>query len=64
MQARIDELEIRIAYQEDAIQTLSREVHRAHEALAGLRAQVEQLVGSVDGLMRQGGGAHEKPPHY
>ncbi len=64
MQARIEELEIRIAYQEEAIQTLSREVHLAHEALAALRSQVEQLLGSVDGMVRQSSGGHEVPPHY
>jgi SlyX protein len=64
MEQRIEELEIRIAYQEDAIATLSRELHRAFEAIAAMRAQIEQLSGSVAGLLRPASAANEKPPHY
>ncbi len=66
MQTRIEELEIRIAFQEESISSLSAEVHGAFREIARLRAELETLRNSVEGMRSQPGDAAPEPPppHY
>ncbi len=66
MQTRVEELEIRIAFQEESIASLSAEVHSAFREIARLRAELETLRNSVEGMRSQPGDAAPEPPppHY
>lgn len=67
MTDRVEELEIRLAFQEDLLQSLDREVHSAHQLIARLQAELLGLRGEIDTLRapRRGDAAVEPPPpHY
>jgi|CXWL01.1.fsa_nt_gi SlyX protein len=66
MQSRIEELEIRISFQDDAIASLSNEVHAAFLEIARLRTEIETLKSSFDSMRSQPGDAAPEPPppHY
>ncbi len=69
LQQRVDELEMRLAFQEDAMQTL-------HEQIARLQQETEKQQQMLQVLYRQwremqdsaesgaAATAQEKPPHY
>jgi SlyX protein len=64
---RVEELEIRVAFQDDLLTSLNAEVHSAHQAIARLRAELESLRASIDGLkggLREQPGEEPPPPHY
>lgn len=63
--ARIDALEVRIAYQDDTIETLNQtitaqwtEIDRLTRQLAELKDRVREAESNVPGP------ANERPPHY
>lgn len=67
MESRIQELEIRVAFQDDLLSSLNAQVHAAHQGLARLRAEVDSLRASLEGLksgMRAEPGEEPPPPHY
>ena len=67
MQDRIQELEIRVAFQDDLLASLNQQVHAAHQALAQLRADFLALRERVEGMKdgASGDSAQEPPPpHY
>ena len=68
MESRIQELEIRIAFQDDLLADLNEQVHVAHQQIALLRAELIALRERVEG-MKDAGGAGDPaqeppPPHY
>lgn len=65
---RIDELESRVAFQDDLIESLNevvarqdREIALLTQRLAGLESKLEDLAA---GTPAGGGDGHEPPPHY
>jgi len=66
MQDRIEELEIRVSFQEDAIASLGAQLHDAFRDIARMRAEITALRGTLEGLRAgQGDDAPEPPPpHY
>ena len=66
MQDRIEELEIRVSFQEDAIASLGAQLHEAYLEIARMRADIVSLRGTLDGMRTsQGDEAPEPPPpHY
>lgn len=67
MDARIQELEIRLAFQEDLLQGLNAEVHSAHRLIAQLRAELQELRSELAGVRasRPADSSQEPPPpHY
>lgn len=65
-EARIDELEARLALQDDSIRALSDEIYLQQKRIAQLEGNVRELLGRLRALMgepeRDSG--TEKPPHY
>lgn len=61
-----EELETRIAYQDDAIEQLSDLVYQQSQALALLTERCRQLEARVQSLAESERGADEDapPPHY
>jgi SlyX protein len=64
---RIDELETRLAHQDQAILELSDEIYEQQKQIARLELQCRELVERIESLA--GGDAptdagDEKPPHY
>ena len=67
MHERIDDLEARVAFQEDAINQLSDTLYSQQRAIERLEQQVKRLAQRVQGMEERGPGAepgHEPPPHY
>ena len=66
MQTRVEELEIRIAFQEETIGSLSAQVHSAFLQIARLRSELESLRSAFDGMRSQPSdpAAEPPPPHY
>lgn len=67
MQSRIEELEIRVAFQDDLLATLNDQVHALHREVASLRGELLGLRDRIDGL--KAGATHDPaaeppPPHY
>ena len=65
--ARIENLEIKLAYQEDTIQALNDIVVKQQTKLAQLEASCDFLVSQLkdlEGISSNGGAPDEKPPHY
>ena len=66
---RIDELESRLAFQDDLIESLNEVVARQDRELVALRAQLAELEAKFRDLAEAfgspgGGGGYEVPPHY
>lgn len=63
---RIDELELRITFQEDQIEGLQRALFEQSQAADQLAMRLDSLAAVV--RLGQGGGTHEgeepPPPHY
>lgn len=67
MNERLDQVEIRITYLEQANSQLSDALYRHRQELDTLRARVEALVGRLETLQSQPTAyspEEEKPPHY
>jgi SlyX protein len=67
MNERLDQVEIRITYLEQANSQLSDALYRQRQELDTLRARIEALVGRLESLQAQPtaySAEDEKPPHY
>ena len=65
--ARIDELEMRLAHQDQALQELGDELYRQQRQVAQLETAVRQLAERLvpgEGEPATGTPADEVPPHY
>lgn len=66
--ARIDELEVRVAQQDQSILELSDEIYRQQREIAGLELRLRELGERVRALAEASGPApgpvDERPPHY
>jgi len=67
--SRLDQLESRLAFQDDLIESLNRVVARQDRELASLAQRVKaleaRLTDLVEAASQPGGSAgHEVPPHY
>jgi SlyX protein len=65
--ARIDELEVRLAHQDQAVNELSNEVYRQQQQIAQLEASVRRLTARLDSAAEAQPSARpadEIPPHY
>jgi SlyX protein len=65
---RVDEMESRLAFQDDLIESLNevvarqdREILQLTQRLAALEAKIEDLEAAAPGA---GNSGHEPPPHY
>jgi SlyX protein len=64
-QQRIEELEIRVAFQEEALQTLGQALHAAHQRIERLEAELSRLTMGLEelrGLPRLAAAAEPPPP--
>jgi len=64
---RIDELEARLAHQDQAILEMSDEIYEQQKQIARLELQCRNLVERIESLAGGDGptdGGDEKPPHY
>jgi SlyX protein len=66
---RLDEVESRLAFQDDLIESLNRVVARQDLELADLARRLRALEGRLDDLAETaspagGDSGHEVPPHY
>jgi len=67
MEDRLDQIEIKIAYLEQANAQLSDVVYRQRQELESLRAQLSAMADRYDGAQAQPTTyslEDEKPPHY
>lgn len=67
MDERIQELEIRVAFQDDLLTSLNDQVHQAHQDIARLRAELVALRDRIEADKGSGGasaGEEPPPPHY
>jgi len=65
--ARIDELEARLAHQDQAVLELSNEVYRQQQQIAHLETRLRQLadrLSSIGSEESAGNASDEVPPHY
>lgn len=65
--ARIDELETRLAQQDQALLELSDEIYRQQRHIARLEAELRQIVDRMKTVSTPepvSSGADEVPPHY
>jgi uncharacterized coiled-coil protein SlyX len=62
---RIDALEVRLAYQDEAIETLNQTITAQWKQIDALTRQIAELRDRLQEAERQGpGAANERPPHY
>lgn len=63
---RLELIETKLAYQDDALQSLSDVLARQQSEIDSLRQAVRSLGRSLDQLRESGGAspADERPPHY
>lgn len=69
LQAQIDDLQARVAFQEDAIQTLSEQLAMQAESLHFAREHIHLLNQKMNEIRMQGeddtgSSQNERPPHY
>jgi uncharacterized coiled-coil protein SlyX len=67
MDQRIEQLEFKVAFLEQANAELSGEVYRQHHELEALRAQIMALAGRLEAAQSQATEyvpGQETPPHY
>jgi SlyX protein len=69
LNARIDELESRLAFQDDLIESLNEVITRHDRDLARVSNQISDLSARLTDLAESGTGPgtaseHEIPPHY
>jgi|GEM_PF-671205 len=63
-EARLTELEIRLAYQEQTINDLNEVILAQQADLDLLKKSMDQLRTKLDGAEQSFGPASERPPHY
>ncbi|UGY01076.1 SlyX family protein [Bradyrhizobium quebecense] len=62
---RIDALEVRLTYQDEAIETLNQTITAQWKQIDALTRQLAQLRDRLQEAERQApGAANERPPHY
>jgi uncharacterized coiled-coil protein SlyX len=62
---RIDALEVRLTYQDEAIETLNQTITAQWKQIDALTRQLAELRDRLQGAERQAPGpANERPPHY
>jgi SlyX protein len=65
---RLTDLETRITYQEDLIETLNKTIYQQQQQIDRLAATCEALARHIQSLAEAGPGssatANERPPHY
>jgi SlyX protein len=68
MEDRLTELEIKLAFQDDLLESLSQTVARQQQEIELLQAQMrllyQQMNKANDGTGGSAGPQHEIPPHY
>jgi SlyX protein len=66
MEARMIEIEVKLSYAEDTLETLNRIVYRQQEQIARLEQVVIQLSNQLQDLAPPEGRTltEERPPHY
>lgn len=67
LEARLDELETRVAFQDDALQTMSDEIARQQRDIERLQLQLAALAKRQAEMQTQVGeplGDEPPPPHY
>lgn len=69
MNAEIEDLQSRLAFQEDLISTLNDQVARQDQAIKALQAQVREINRKLNDVVYQveavtPNNSSEKPPHY
>ena len=64
---RVQELEVRVAFQEDLLGTLNTDVADLHRTVAQLREELSRATHSLEGLrglLQEDPGEEPPPPHY
>ena len=64
---RVQELEVRVAFQEDLLSTLNIDVADLHRTVAHLREELSRATNSLEGLrglLQEDPGQEPPPPHY
>lgn len=63
---RFVDIEIKLAHQEDMVESLNQVVYQQTRRIDQLEAMLAKLADHVrdNGASGGAGGAHEKPPHY
>lgn len=66
MESRINELEIKLSYAEDLLETLNLTVFRQQEQIAVLQRQLSDLQKQMQSIPGRSAGSalDELPPHY
>lgn len=68
MQETIEDLQSRLAFQEDAIDQLNKTVVEQHNEIQLLQKQLKYLNDQMEQMaeqqQQQGAVGHERPPHY
>lgn len=66
LEARVADLESRLAFQDDALQTLSDVVYSQERVIERLRLQMQALIKRLEDLQGQVGVPDDDvpPPHY
>ncbi|MEE9100077.1 SlyX family protein [Pseudomonas sp. QE6] len=66
LEDRVADLESRLAFQDDALQTLSDVVYEQERVIERLRLQMQALIKRLEDLQGQVGVADDEapPPHY
>lgn len=66
LEARVADLESRLAFQDDALQTLSDVVYEQERVIERLRLQMQALIKRLEDLQGQVGVSDDDvpPPHY
>lgn len=63
-QQRIDELEIKAAFQEQLIADLNDELVQHGKRIAEMEQQLQRLIDHVQSMQTKDSGEDEPPPHY
>jgi len=69
IQSRMDELESRLAFQDDLIEKLNEVIARQDREMLSLAQKLRELDGKINDLLASatapgGSSEHEIPPHY
>jgi SlyX protein len=65
-QARLTDLETRLAYQEDTLEKLDAVIAAQARSIASLQAGLDRLARRMDGLQQEAldDESQQRPPHY
>ncbi|GGJ81057.1 SlyX family protein [Pseudomonas matsuisoli] len=67
VESRVVDLEMRVAFQDDALNTMSHELAQQQRTIEKLQAQIASLLKRQEELVERvdaGGGVEPPPPHY